>query len=93
MNLKRLGAFALSMAAAATLITGCGSESDDTVTTVSPYERVAVLDGNWSAVEGIADRIALYVTMVDESAAPHSFPSNWVIAGANPGDPNPLMKT
>ncbi len=62
---------------------GCGD--DDSATTITPYERVAVISGGWGDVEAIADKIAQYVTLTDEDAALGFESNGWVIAGANPG--------
>jgi len=42
------------------------------------------MDGTWADVPVIADRIARYVVETDEKAI-LGYPTNWVIAGANPG--------
>ncbi|MGB6019707.1 MAG: hypothetical protein WBF77_08920 [Sulfurimonadaceae bacterium] len=97
MHTKLLGSVALSALLIAGL-TGCGSD-DDTVAataaaapaaTISPYTRVAVIENpaavDDAAIEAIADKIAHYVTLTDETAADgHAFPGGWVIAGANRG--------
>lgn len=63
---------------------GCGSSSSSApaTTTVSPYQRVAVIEGDWTDVPKIADKIAQYVVLTDEAAV-LGLPSNWAIAGAN----------
>ena len=50
---------------------------------ISPYQRIAVLDGTWDDVPALAEKIARYVDSTDESAA-LGYPTNWVVAGANP---------
>ena len=93
MHTKLLGSVALSTLLVAGFA-GCGD--DDTVaaaapassaTTISPYTRVAVLaqaDATDADIEAVADKIAHYVTLTDETAADgHAFPGGWVIAGAN----------
>lgn len=69
-------------------ITGCGNDDDSssstTTSTISPYQRIAVLSGTWADVPTIADTIASYVVNTDESVA-LGYPTNWVVAGANPG--------
>jgi len=80
---KTLGSVALS---ALLLIgmTGCGSDDDVVVgDTISPYQRVAVMDGTWADVPALANTIATYVVNTDEKAV-LGYPTNWVIAGANP---------
>lgn len=69
--------------------TGCGSD-DDTVaapSTITPYTRVAVItqaDATETDVANVADKIAHYVTLTDETDDNgHNFPGGWVIAGAN----------
>lgn len=70
-------------------LSGCGEDSSSTnsssssTATISPYQRVAVLSGTWSDVPTIADKIASYVVNTDESTA-LGYPTNWVVAGANP---------
>ena len=85
---KTLGSVALS-ALLLMGMTGCGSDDDNNndeivVNTISPYQRVAVMDGTWADVPAIADQIARYVVETDEKAV-LGYPTNWVIAGANPG--------
>jgi len=68
-------------------IIGCGSD-DDTMTPtkevgISPYQRVAVIPGTKEDIQKIALKITDYVVNTDEKAV-LGFPSNWVIAGANP---------
>lgn len=54
--------------------------------TITPYTRVAVINDT-TDVAGIADKIAHYVTLTDETADDgHDFPAPWVIAGANKKD-------
>ncbi len=61
--------------------------------TITPYTRVAVLSQSLTgdenatvrdaAIEAVADKIAHYVTLTDETnTTGHAFPSGWVIAGA-----------
>jgi uncharacterized protein (DUF302 family) len=78
-------------------IGGCGSSSGTSTTVtdatavttdtaekvVTPYQRIAVIPGTWDDVNAIADQIASYVVTTDESTA-LGYPTNWVIAGANP---------
>ncbi|MBL0721697.1 MAG: DUF302 domain-containing protein [Sulfurovum sp.] len=78
-------------------ISGCGSnnnshDDDKLIETnltqkyndiIRPYQRVAILTGTENDIERIALTIANYVVMTDEKAV-LNFPSNWVIAGANP---------
>ena len=66
--------------------------TDDTVEkTITPYTRVAVLalpkiDTMDEEIEAVADKIAQYVTLTDETnTSGHAFPAGWVIAGANKG--------
>ncbi len=69
-------------------IVGCGSSSSDSAgeTPITPYTRVAVINDSTDVV-GIADKIAHYVTLTDETnATGHAFPAPWVIAGANKKD-------
>ncbi len=88
---KLIGSAVLSMLLAAGF-SGCGSSEDSTSaatpaateTTVSPYQRVAVISGTWADVPTIAEKIAKYTVYTDETAA-LGLPSNWVIAGANGG--------
>jgi len=80
------GTAALSLLGVLGLI-GCGSDSgsstETTSETVTPYERIAVFPGTWADVDSIADQIATYVVTTDESVA-LGYPTNWVVAGANP---------
>jgi len=63
---------------------GCGDDSSSSKgETITPYERVAVIPGTWDDVLGVADQIASYVDQTDESAA-LGYPTNWIVAGANP---------
>lgn len=83
LHTKLLGSLALGtllMIGAA----GCGDD-DGATTVITPYERVAVISGDWSHVEAIADKIAQYITLTDEDAALGFESNGWVIAGANPG--------
>ncbi len=50
---------------------------------ITPYQRVAVIPGTWDDVNNIALQIAQYAVDTDEKEV-LGFPSNWVIAGANP---------
>jgi uncharacterized protein (DUF302 family) len=70
-------------------IVGCGGSDDDNTTPstpevkISPYQRVAVIPGTTEDIQKIALKITDYVVNTDEKAV-LGFPSNWVIAGANP---------
>ncbi|MHC3994325.1 DUF302 domain-containing protein [Thiomicrolovo sp. ZZH C-3] len=77
-----LGSAALA-AMMATGFVGCGSDSSSTSDVITPYERIAVFPGTWDDVLGVADEIATYVDTTDESAA-LGYPTNWIVAGANP---------
>jgi uncharacterized protein (DUF302 family) len=85
---KLLGSLVLSSLLLVGL-TGCGEDSTTAaapavaVETISPYQRVAVLPGAWADVPAIADKIASYVVTTDENAT-LGYPTNWVVAGANP---------
>lgn len=85
---KLLGSIALAALLSAGFV-GCGGDDDNTNTTVStgttisPYQRVAILDGTWDDVPAIAEKIAQYVVQTDEAAV-LGYPTNWVVAGANP---------
>ena len=86
---KTLGSVALS-ALLLMGMTGC-SDSDTTVeetpvevTTISPYQRVAVIPGTWDDVNAIATKISQMAIYSDESET-LGYPTNWVIAGANLG--------
>ena len=85
MHTKLLGSVALS-AMLAVSFTGCGSDSSSApaTTTVSPYQRVAVITGDWTGVDAVAEKIAQYVVNTNE-ATDLGFKTNWVIAGANTG--------
>jgi len=50
--------------------------------TISPYQRVAVISGTWDDVPGIADKIAQYVTLTDEDAVLGFDSGGWLIGGA-----------
>ena len=72
--------------------TGCDSSSDPEAAAeevIIPYTRVAVLANSGSTdanIQAVADKIAHYVTLTDETADDgHDFPAGWVIAGANKG--------
>ena len=85
MNHKLFGMMALS-AAVILGVSGCGSSSDrgtEEASTITPYQRVAVIPGTTADIEAIALKIADYVVNTDEKEV-LGFPSNWVIAGANP---------
>ncbi len=85
MNNKWFNLMALS-AAAIVGMSGCGSDSDDDnteTTSITPYQRVAVIPGTQADIVKIALKISDYVVYTDEAAV-LGFPSNWVIAGANP---------
>ena len=73
-------------------ISGCGSSSnnnivDDNITQdikkITPYQRIATLSGTVADIPKIALKISDFVVGTDEKAV-LNFPSNWVIAGANP---------
>jgi len=84
---KTLGSVALS---ALLLLGMTGCDDNDTieketpveVTTISPYQRVAVIPGTWDDVPGIADKIAQYVTLTDEDAVLGFDSKGWLIGGA-----------
>lgn len=81
---KVLGSVALAAVLGMSFI-GCGEDDAVTGDTVSPYQRVAVLSGGWADVPTIADTIASYVDTTDESnTSGLGYPTNWVVAGANP---------
>ncbi len=82
---KILGSVALS-ALLLTGMTGCNSDNDTVTeaTTVSPYQRVAVIPGGWDQVNAIATKISQMAIYSDESVT-LGYPTNWVIAGANLG--------
>jgi len=79
---KWLGSIALSVLLL-TGFSGCDSSSSDDAETVTPYQRIAIIPGTWAEVPEIANQIATYVVETDESVA-LGYPTNWVIAGANP---------
>ena len=64
-----------------------GTSTDTTLVVqavgISPYQRIAVLDGTWDDVPALAEKIARYVVDTDEAAV-LGYPTNWVVAGANP---------
>lgn len=61
----------------------CGSNDSASSSTITPYKRVAVIPGTTADIQTIALKISDYVVKTDEKAV-LGFPSNWVIAGANP---------
>jgi len=75
----------LLSAVAMVAIMGCGDNDSTTqeAKTISPYQRVAVIPGTKADIQKIALKITDYVVHTDEKAV-LGFPSNWVIAGANP---------
>ena len=90
MHTKLLGSLALSTMLMVGF-SGCGGSSSSAsqsaasgTTTVTPYERVAVLSGTWADVPAVADKLAQFVTLTDEDAALGFSSGGWVIAGANP---------
>jgi len=78
--LKLLGSVAIASVLALEF-SGCGASTSEEP--ISPYQRIAVLDGSWAEVPALAEKIARYVVDTDESAA-LGYPTNWVVAGANP---------
>jgi len=62
----------------------CGSSDSTSSNVITPYKRVAVIPGTTADIQAIALKISDYVVKTDEAAV-LGFPSNWVIAGANPG--------
>jgi uncharacterized protein (DUF302 family) len=91
MQTKLLGSVALATLLAVGF-TGCGGEdtaATTTETTISPYTRIAVLpqaSASDTDIQDIADKIAHYVTLTDETnSSGHAFPGGWVIGGANIG--------
>ena len=89
MKYKRtLGSFALSGLLLLGM-SGCnGSNSTETVVeTISPYQRVAVISGTWADVNGIADKIAQYVTLTDEDGAPLPEPEEKFEPEESPSEP------
>ncbi len=88
--IKGLGRKILLSTVAVLAINGCGNATSDTTastqaeeTTIQPYQRVAIIPGTKADIERIALKISDYVVNTDEAAV-LNFPSNWVIAGANP---------
>ena len=92
---KLLGSVALATLLAAGF-TGCGSDdevekeaekdaAEISQTLTHAYQRVASVPGTSADIVNIAEIIAKYVVNTDEAAV-LGFPSNWVIAGANPKD-------
>ena len=51
--------------------------------TITPYQRIVSIPGTQADIQRVAVKIADYVVDTDEKTA-LGFPSNWVIAGANP---------
>ena len=82
---KTLGSVALS-ALLLMGMTGCSSDNDTVAeaTTVSPYQRVAIIPGTWDDVNAIATKISQMAIYSNESDT-LGYPTNWVIAGANLG--------
>ena len=87
--IKKLGKKTLLSTIALLAINGCGgsgtsnsihTEADNTI---RPYQRVAVIPGTTADIQTIALKISDYVVNTDEKKV-LGFPSNWVIAGANP---------
>jgi uncharacterized protein (DUF302 family) len=74
---------ALLSAIATFTIIGCNDPVETEKVTIQPYQRVAVIPGTKADIEKIALKISDYVVNTDEEAV-LGFPSNWVIAGANP---------
>ncbi len=72
-------------------IGGCGSSGDSSVeenitqpvSIITPYQRIATLSGTIDDIQRIAVKISDFVVYTDEKEV-LKFPSNWVIAGANP---------
>ena len=88
--IKKLGTKILLSTVALLAINGCGSDSDSkapetttTEATITPFQRVAVIPGTKADIETIALKISDYVFSTDEKKV-LGYPSNWVIAGANP---------
>jgi len=71
------------------MLTACGDENTKTTepstreSTITPYKRVAIIPGTKADIQKIALKISDYVVNTDEAKV-LGFPSNWVIAGANP---------
>ena len=75
-----------TLVSAVTLLTimGCGDKNNEVdETSITPYQRVAVIPGTTADIQAIALKISDYVVATDEKTV-LGFPSNWVIAGANP---------
>ncbi len=93
--ISRLLTATLFSAVSILTLIGCGEddttiikeENNDTIITqeskITPYQRIAILSGTKDDIEKIALKISDYVVNTDEQAV-LGFPSNWVIAGANP---------
>lgn len=94
--IKALGTKTLLSAVALLTISGCGGSSNcssstgtpantaaETEKTITPYQRVAIMPGTKADIQAIALKISDYVVETDEKVV-LGFPSNWVIAGANP---------
>lgn len=97
MKLRKIFKYSIISLATIIAINGCGSDNNDndiiikdkniTQTenekVITPYKRVAVLAGTEDDINRVALKISDYVVMTDEKVM-LNFPSNWVIAGANP---------
>lgn len=59
------------------------SSVEEEVAKITPYVRVASVAGGWEIVDDLALHIATSVVENDESQT-LNYPTNWVIAGANP---------
>ncbi len=83
MQKREILSFLLGSALAVSLLTGCQSDdnNDDSVETVSPYERVAEISGDWATdVPAIAAAIANYVDQTEENTT-LGYPTNWIVGG------------
>jgi len=84
MQTREILSFILGSALTVSMFTGCQSEDNNdnnAVETVTPFERVAVIDGgDWATANTIADTIAEYVDSTDESTA-LGYPTNWIVGG------------
>ncbi len=94
MELKKAFKYSIISLATMIAINGCGSNNNDNIieddnlteenkTEITPYQRVAILAGTEDDINRVALKISDYVVMTDEKVM-LNFPSNWVIAGANP---------